>query len=436
MATKQLRVRPTREPLRGSVPVASDPDILERALLFAALSNGECRFEVPRPPASWERCVEALRALGVDTRDVDQGQWLIAGVGLFGFQPPATAIDVSGAPVLARGLLGCLAAQRFASELGPFESSELLQSEVAALNARGARSSAVGQSCRLDPVEGPLARQTIALPTPSALIKHLLLVSGLYADGPTIVSEPLLSADHSERLLDGMGVEIDSAGPVVKLEPPGPQGLAAFDFAAPGSPTVCAYLIAAAASVPGSHVTVRDVALNATRAGFLDTTRAFGGRVGISPKRQALNELVGDVSLVEQPLVGGTVGGELCLRLELELPAMAAMAAHAAHESRFFDLAQIMPEPEISKLVGMLRSFGVQAECAHDGFWLRGRGGRPLDAGRVTTGGDPRLAALALLLALGANGDSVIDDAECLSEFLPRFVGTLRALGAAIEVLG
>src|SRR5690606_38231122 len=82
MATKQLRVRPTREPLRGSVPVASDPDILERALLFAALSNGECRFEVPRPPASWERCVEALRALGVDTRDVDQGQWLIAGVGL------------------------------------------------------------------------------------------------------------------------------------------------------------------------------------------------------------------------------------------------------------------------------------------------------------------------------------------------------------------
>jgi 3-phosphoshikimate 1-carboxyvinyltransferase len=435
MAPTQLRVRPTLEPLRGSVPVASDPDILERALLFAAISNGPCRFDLPRPPASWERCVEALRALGVSTQSLGQGQWQIAGIGLFGFTSPASAIDVGGAPVLARGLLGCLAAQRFASELRPFESPELLASEAAALNARGARVTVAGQSCRLDPIERPLARQHIALATPSPLLKHLLLVSGLYADGPTLVSEPLLSVDHSERLLDALGVDIESAGPIVRLSPPASSGLSPFEFIAPGSPTACAYLIAAATSVPGSHITVRDVALNATRTGFLDTMKAFGGRVGLTPKRQALNELAGDVSIMEQPLTGAKVGGELCLRLEVELPAMAAVAAHAFRESHFLDLAQIMPAQEITKLVGMLRSFGVQAECVQDGFRLQGRGGRPLGANRVTTGGDPRLAALAVLLALGADGESVIDDVDCLAEFLPRFVGTLRALGASIEVL-
>ena len=435
MAPTQLRVRPTLEPLRGSVPVVSDPDILERAVLFAAITNGVCQFELPRPPASWERCVEALGALGVRIQHVARGRWQLEGVGRFGFVPPASAIDVSGAPVLARGLLGCLAAQRFASELRPFEAPELLASEAAVLTARGARATVAGHSCRLQAVGGPLTPQQIALPAPSALVKHLLLVSGLYADGPTLVSEPLLSVDHSERLLDALGVGIESIGPIVKLTPAEISGLSAFEFFAPGSPTACAYLIAAAAIVSGSHVTVRSVALNATRTGFLDTMRAFGGRVGLTPERQVLNELIGDVSIVEQPLTGTKVGGELCLRLEGELPAMAAVAAHALHDSHFFDLEQIMPAPEIPKLVGVLRSFGVQAECVQDGFWLRGRGGRALDASRVTTGGDPRLAALAVLLALRADGDSVIDDVDCLAEFLPRFVGSLRALGASIEVL-
>jgi 3-phosphoshikimate 1-carboxyvinyltransferase len=93
-----------------------------------------------------------------------------------------------------------------------------------------------------------------------------------------------------------------------------------------------------------------------------------------------------------------------------------------------------MSASEIAKLTGFLRSFGVEAEGVPEGFWVRGLGGAPLRASRVTTGGDPRLASLGVLLGLHTDGESVIDDVDALSEFMPKFVGTLRALGADIKV--
>jgi 3-phosphoshikimate 1-carboxyvinyltransferase len=86
--------------------------------------------------------------------------------------------------------------------------------------------------------------------------------------------------------------------------------------------------------------------------------------------------------------------------------------------------------------VGYLRSFGLQAEATESGFWVEGKGQRPLRPTRVTTGGDPRLAVLGSMLALCAESNSVIDDVETLSVLFPKFLGTLRALGARMEVTG
>ncbi len=435
MALIRLRVTPSQRSLRGSVPLVADPDLLERAALWAALADGDCQIVVPHPPASWQPSLNALRTLGVQIEHEPAGRTRLRGRGFRGLSGPTQRVDVTGAPVLGHGLLGCLVAYPFACQMGPFESEAQLRADVETLSSRGGRAGLNADGVHLAGAQAALKALRVVLPSPNPLTKHMLLVSGLYADGETVISEPVVSADHSERMLDALGVRVECAGPVLRLLPPSAdEALAAFEFPAPGSPTASAYLLVAAAIVAGSQVTLRHASLNPTRAKSLDALRALGARLGVAPSGQALNEPHGDVSLVHAPLVGGCIGGELALGLEHELHALAAAAAYAWGNTRFLDLSGMLSDQEIAQLLGFLRSFGVQAERDADGFEVQGAKGLPLRASRVTTGGDARLAALGVLLALGADGESVIDDVEALAEFLPKYVGTLRALGASLEV--
>jgi len=423
-----------RGPLSGSVPVVADPDILERALLFAALAGGDSEFHVAHAPPSLAVALELLVALGVESSEPKPGVRRIAGRGRGGLRAPAGALDARGVPVLARGLLGVLAAQPFQSELGPFEAPDALAADLDLLRARGASVRGEGSQAQLGPLSGALAGQTALLPQPAPLTKHLVLMAGLYSAEVTSVSEPLLSADHTERMLDALGAPIRAAGPLVSLVPRGPIELSSFEFHVPGSLAAGAYLLAAAAVLPGSHVTLRDVTLNPTRSGFVEALRSLGAQVGITPKSVSLGEPAGEVSLKHRSLGAGKIGGEPMLRLEHQVHALAVVAAHAAGETRLSDLELVLSESEVAKMVGFLRSFGVQAESDSDGMLISGSGGRPFSPTRVTTGGDPRLAAMGVLLGLGAEGESIVDDVESLAEFLPRFVGTLRAVGAKMEV--
>jgi 3-phosphoshikimate 1-carboxyvinyltransferase len=387
-------------------------------------------------PPSLPAALALLGALGIQSTQPSPGVCRIEGRGPFGLVPPSHALDASGVPALCRGLLGVLAAQPFASTLGPFEAEGELAADLELLRARGAHASAHETSAHVGPQTGPLRGQSVALPQPASLTKHMVLMAGLFSEEPTTVSEPLLSADHTERMLDAMGAQVRAVGSVVSLVPKRPpHPLAPFDFEAPGSLAAGAYLLAAAAILPESHVTLRGVTLNPTRSGFLEALRCLGAGIGITPKAVSLGEPQGEVSLKYRSLTGGKLGGEPMLRLDHEAHALAVVAAHATGETRLMDLGLVLSESEIAKLVGFLRSFGVQAEGASDAVYIVGNGARPFRASQITTGGDPRLAAMGMLLGLGAEGESVVDDVDSLVEFLPRFVGTLRALGAQMEVL-
>lgn len=423
-----------RGPLLGSVPVVADPDILERALLFAALARGDSECRVAHAPPSLTAAFELLGALGIESSEPGPGVRRIAGRGRAGLRAPAGGLDARGVPVLARGLLGVLAAQPFGSRLGPFEAPEALAADLELLRARGASARGEGSEATLGPQAGPLAGQSVALPQPAPLTKHLVLMAGLYSEQATTVSEPLLSADHTERMLDALGAPIRAVGSLVSLVPRGPLDLPSFDFEGPGSIAAGAYLLAAAAVLPGSHLTLRDVGLNPTRSGFLEALRGLGAQIGITPKWVSLGEPAGEASLKYHALRGAYVGGEPMLRLDHQVHALAVVAAHASGETRLLDLGLVLSESEVAKLVGFLRSFGVEAQGASDSVHIWGSAGRPFSSSRVTTGGDPRLAAMGVLLGLGAEGESVIDDVDALAEFLPRFIGTLRAVGAKMEV--
>jgi len=450
MTPARLIVRPQKTPLEGSVPVPSDRSITHRALILAALSNGPCELRGFAYGNDNLGTLRALGALGVRYEDDQKGTVRLRGVGLAGLKAPEAEIDCGHSPTTARLLTGVLSAQPFDSRLVGSKglSRRRMKAVVAPLMQRGARILASESSAHSDDVALPLditglesgKRLTgieYAMLAPNDHAKGALLFAGLFASGPTVIFEPVVSRDHTERLMSELGMPIKTAGSMVSLHPPAdPLSIRGFDVDLPGDISAAAFVLAAAELVPGSNVSTRRTGLNPTRAGVLEALRAFGGRMGITPKGDSLGEPWGDVNAVGSVLRGTKISGEVALRTLDELPVLCALAARARGVTEISDVGELREEEpdRIDALTDLLRAFGVQASARPDGLVIEGQPERPLQAVRVSCNGDHRVAMAAAVLGLLADGESIIDDVDCLAVSFPRFAGTLRALGADVEV--
>jgi 3-phosphoshikimate 1-carboxyvinyltransferase len=264
-----------------------------------------------------------------------------------------------------------------------------------------------------------------------------LLLSGLFASGPTVVYEPLVSRDHTERMLAALGVPVRAAGTMVSLEPPAdPAAIQPFDVDLPGDLSAAAFLLCAGQIVEGSVVSTRRTGLNPTRAGIIDVVRAFGGAIGAETQGDVLGEPYGLITAQFSELKASPVGGELATRSIDEIPVACSLAARARGTTVFSDVGElrVKESDRIARMVALLRDFGVEADESEEGFRVEGRPEGRLRAARVTSHGDHRIAMTACVLGLVADGETVVDDADCIATSFPRFVGTLRALGADLEV--
>lgn len=450
MSRARLVIRPQKKPLEGSVPVPSDRSITHRALILAALSNGPCELRGFAYGNDNLGTLRALGALGVRYEDDQKGTVRIRGVGLNGLRAPEAPLDCGHSATSARLLAGVLSGQQFASRLVGSEqlSRRRMKEVVAPLKLRGAR--IAGSPHAQDPTDVSLPLEVgglesgqrlgpieYAMTAPNDHAKGALLFAGLFASGPTEIFEPVVSRDHTERLLSELGMPVKTAGSLVSLHPPAdPFAIRGFEFDLPGDISAAAFVLVAAELVPGSNVSTRRTGLNPTRAGILEVIRAFGGHMGITPKGDSLGEPWGEINAVGSVLRGTRVAGETALRALDEIPVICALAARARGTTEISEVAELREdEPDrVDALVGLLRAFGVEASARPDGLVIEGRAERPLAAARVSTGGDHRLAMTAAVLGLLGDAETVVEDVDCLAVSFPRFVGTLRALGADIEV--
>ena len=327
-------------PLRGQVRVPGDPFITRRALLFAALGRGRSTLRGVAP-ADHIAAQEVLRAMGVTVEAADDTMH-VHGVGLRGLRLPRTLLDCGEDDDLLALVTGLLAGQRFGTRVvaGPEVSETPVDMLVEPLRARGAHIAGSrppkGDGETLHPpisvaplVEGEtLVGIEVTMPVPRASTKSGLLLSALYADGPTILGEPMLSPDHTERMMVALGVPLRTAGTVVYVHTTDwAGGWDAFDWTLPGDPTAAATLLVAALAVPDSAITVAEVGVNPTRAGFLDQLRLLGAPLAVVPKGAAASdEPIADLTVRHAALRGAMVGGELVCRMPEELPALGALA--------------------------------------------------------------------------------------------------------------
>jgi 3-phosphoshikimate 1-carboxyvinyltransferase len=447
-------VHPAEKPLFGSVPVPGDKSIAHRALLLAGLASGKSSIRGGALGDDNLATLAALHAMGVRSIPSPQakGEIAVEGAGMTGLRAPDAPIDCGNSGTTMRLLAGILAAQRFPSRLvGDASLSERPMERIARpLRLRGARIEG-----RLDPRKigeitapldiGPLPAPHVLseieyeLPIASAQVKSAILLSGLFADGPTYVREPVVSRDHTERMLCALGVPIHTVGAMIELDAAAWSGVIdPFTVQIPGDLSSAAFLIAAAQIVPESRVDVRRVGLNPTRTGFLEVLRDMGGRVASEMKGVELGEPMGDIFAGHAELRAGKIGGELVARAIDEVPILCALGARGKGTTAIADAQElrVKESDRLRAMAGVLRAFGVEVEETPDGMLIDGRPDGPLEAADVASQGDHRVAMAAAVLGLVARGPSRVRDASCIATSFPRFIGTLRALGARVEVVG
>ncbi len=437
----QLTVFPLEQPLVGSIPLPGDQELTVARIALASHSRGKSTLRMSCEQRSTATYLEFLRRVGI-TAEHSNEQCVIQGRGIDGFSAPEQVLDLRGDAMVAALAIGSLVSRPFASELIVDDVvGELLLPALAEAHGVTERAEpSGGRRVRLEALQGNsrAGGLSVVLHGVYPWIKQAILIAGLRASGPTTVQERLATADHLERAMTRARMPLDAQGTVLALHPPRDE-----DAIAPqicdgvGSLTMAGALLAATGMKPGGSVTLREVGTNPTRADVLTALKMMGAHVAVAPLGDRQGEPLGNVSMTSTDVRPIDISGEMALRLRDSLVPLLALSARAKGSSRFGDLVAERRggDPKIwGRAAGFLASAGLSVESSEGVLLVRGQPDEPLVPLRVTTGGDSRLAVLATLLALGAYGKSVIDDVDCLAPDFPRWFGSLRALGARVEI--
>jgi len=423
-----MRIEPVSA-LVGHVAVPGDKSISHRAVLVGALCEGETRVLGFGRSRDTEATIAAVRLLGAEIDELDAESLVVRGCGVGGLSAPDRPVDCANAGTLMRLLAGILAGQRGRVELVGDESlsSRPMERVAEPLRRMGARVETTDGHAPLVIEGGPLVAISYELPVASAQIKSAVLLAGLSADGETTVVEPIPTRDHTERMLERAGARVRRRPSSVSVERA--ERLELGEVLVPGDVSSAAPLLAAAAIVPGSAVTVHGVGLNPRRTGFLDLLERMGARLSIYNRRSLSGERAGDVEVRSSELVGTTVEAEDVPALVDELPLVALVAAHAHGDTvvRGAGELRVKESDRLEAVVEELRRVGAHIRATEDGFHVRGVPAR-VRGGVVDSRGDHRIAMLGAIAGLASKEGVELRGAEVVDVSFPGFFDLLGQL--------
>ncbi|MBC7931923.1 MAG: 3-phosphoshikimate 1-carboxyvinyltransferase [Rubrivivax sp.] len=440
-----MKIAPVKR-LRGCVRVPGDKSVSHRAAIIAALAEGKTEITNFSTSADCASTLDCLRQLGVRI-ERDGSTVRVEGVGVEDgqrrFQQPHHALDCGNSGTTMRLLAGVLAAQAFTSTLTGDESLSRrpMRRVIEPLERMGALLTAdEGHAPLVIEGRSPLDAIEYEPAVASAQVKSCVLFAGLGAEGrTTVVERGVCTRDHTERMLEWLGAGIETSATmsgtteVYSATVNGPARVGARDIAVPGDISSAAFLLIAAAMLPGSDITVEGVGLNPTRAEILSTLRDLGADVRVADSRGACNEPVGDVSVrggVSKGRAGVNVlSGARVAQLIDELPALAVFGTRipGGLEIRGARELRVKESDRISTTVANLRAMGAEVEEYDDG--LRVEGPTRLRGARLESFGDHRIAMAFAVAALTAEGQSFIEAAEAsVAVSFPEFFALLESV--------
>ncbi len=430
MSRGALEVLPAR--VRGRFRPPGDKSVSHRVVLLGALAAGTTtarNFLVAEDTLRSVRCVQSL---GVP---VEVEGPVVRVAGRRSWSQPRDVLDAGNSGTTLRLLCGLVSGQAVEAVLDGDASLRRrpMDRVVEPLRRMGAQIEA--REGRFAPVRvrgGRLHPARHELQVASAQVKSALLLAGLYAEGCTAVVEPAQSRDHTERMLQAMGVPtrvVPRAGGQVEVAVQGPSELQPLEVRVPGDFSSAAFFLAAAAAQPGAELVVEDVGLNPTRTALLEVLQEMGAEVRVEDVQEVGGEPVGTLRVRGARLRGVQVGGSRIPRLIDEIPVLAVAGAVADGETVVRDAAElrVKESDRVRTVVAALRAVGVMAEELPDGFVVRGG---VLRGGVVDPGGDHRVAMAFAVAGLLSQEGVVVSDPECVAVSFPDFPRWLKTLTA------
>ena len=416
--------------MTGVVELPGDKSISHRYAILAALAEGRSEIFNYATAADCRSTLECLRKLDVEI-EATRERVRISGKGLDGLKPPKRALDAENSGSTMRMLSGVLAGQKFTSTITGDGSLRKRPMRRVAEPLRQMGAEIRGRDGDLAPLEirgGNLHAIDYALPMPSAQVKSAILLAGLYADGVTAVRESVRTRDHTELALREFGATVETAKDSIRIQP-GPK-LAARQLTVPGDLSGGIFLACAALILPDSSLMLHNVGLNPTRAKVLDFLISIGAQINLASVQLRDGELVGDLSVRYSQLSGGSIAGAQVAEMIDELPMLAALGAYTEKGIEIHDAAElrVKESDRIATLATGLRQMGADVEEFTDGLRVAGRSAGKLRGAKVDPQGDHRIAMALSVVALGAEGDTVVRDAECVGVSFPEFFATLERL--------
>ncbi|HIS80699.1 MAG TPA: 3-phosphoshikimate 1-carboxyvinyltransferase [Candidatus Scatomonas merdavium] len=419
----------TAKPLKGELSVPGDKSISHRAVMFGSLASGTTEITHFLKGADCLSTIRCFRQMGVEIEE-QKDRILVRGRGLHGLSAPSSVLDCGNSGTTTRLISGILAGQSFSSQLTGDASirKRPMGRIIRPLRQMGASiESLSGNDCAPLRIEGqPLHAISYDSPVASAQVKSCVLLAGLYADGPTSVTEPALSRNHTELMLSSLGAELTCRGTTATINPE--PVLTGTSIHVPGDISSAAFFLAAGLMVPGSEILLKNVGINPTRDGILRVIRAMGGSLEILNRTNSGGEEAADLLVRSSSLHGTVLEGELIPTLIDEIPVIAVLAAFAEGTTiiRNAEELKVKESNRLDIMVDGLSRMGADIEGTDDGMIIRG--GKSLHGAVIDSHLDHRIAMSFAVAALAADGETEILDADCVNISYPEFYRDLKML--------
>jgi 3-phosphoshikimate 1-carboxyvinyltransferase len=423
-------------PLKGCVTVPGDKSISHRAVMFGALAEGTTEVTHFLQGADCLSTIRCFRQMGIDIiNNAEQEALIIHGSGLHGLGEPESYLDTGNSGTTMRLLSGILCGQNFETTLSGDASIQkrpmgrimtpltLMGADIISLNGNRCAPLAIN-SVRSS--NNKLKGIHYNSPVASAQVKSCILLAGMYAEGETTVTEPALSRNHTELMLSQFGASITSHGNTATIQP-SPR-LTGRRIDVPGDISSAAFFIAAGLIVPNSEILIKNVGINPTRNGIITVCRQMGADIRLENVRDDSGEPVADIIVKHSELNGTEIGGDLIPTLIDEIPVIAILACVAKGRTIIKDASELKVKESnrIDVIADNLTRMGADVLATDDGLIING--GKPLHGALIDSKSDHRIAMSFAVASLIAEGETDIQDAECVEISYPDFYTDLNKL--------
>ncbi len=415
--------------LKGEIVIPGDKSISHRSVMLGALSKGTTEVTHFLNAADCNSTIRCFNNMGIEIERPENDRIIIHGKGLHGLKSPDQALDVGNSGTTIRLLSGILAAQDFNTKISGDDSicRRPMGRIIKPLSLMGADIvSKENNDCAPLYINGSkLHGIHYESPIASAQVKSSILFAGMYADSETSVTEPYISRNHSEKMIQYFGGDITTVGTTHTLIPhPKLEGQ---KVVVPGDISSAAYFITAGLIVEGSEILVKNVGINPTRDGLIEVVKAMGGHIELMNFTDEM-EPCADILVKYSSLKGTTIGGSLIPRLIDEIPIIAVLACFAEGQTVIKDAQELKVKESnrIEVIVENLQRMGADITPTDDGMIING--GAPLHGALIETKLDHRIAMSFAIASLVAEGETILDNPECVDISYPTFYKTLESL--------